>query len=153
MSEGDLIPGVHADEGLVPDLPSPETHLTPTVPREGGQSPDFGLPASSRLAETFSQKKIKSRFPPRKRSRSRSPRHSSSSKRRSRSRSPKSRRWDSLLYNYLRQWLPTVKKMWCYGREKWNPAVTKSESQGSWHQPPVLYHWATTTGQPPVIRV
>ena len=43
--EGDLIPGVRA-EGLVLDLPSPETHLTPTVPREGGQSPDLGLPAS-----------------------------------------------------------------------------------------------------------
>ena len=32
--EGDLIPGVPA-EGLVPDLPPPETHLTPIAPREG----------------------------------------------------------------------------------------------------------------------
>ena len=34
-----------------------------------------------------------------------------------------------------------------------NVAVTKSQSQGSWHEPPVLYHWATTTGQPPVITI
>ena len=32
--EGDLIPGV-LDEGPVPDLPPPETHLTPIAPREG----------------------------------------------------------------------------------------------------------------------
>ena len=33
------------------------------------------------------------------------------------------------------------------------PAATRSQTQDTWLEPPVLCHWATTTGQPPALTI
>ena len=40
--EGNLIPGAPAEDPI-PDPPLQEAHFIPTVPREGGQSPDLDI--------------------------------------------------------------------------------------------------------------